>query len=158
MRPVRLLNVDPRGAVARQLLQEAALEVRPLYEPDPAAQAPLNAPLGPREVSVAALRDDAPVAGGALRQIDAATAELSRVFVRRANRRQGLARMLLSHLLREARRLGYLRIRLETGHRQPAAMALYESLGFTQIPPFGSYASDPTSVCYELHLGPARAT
>jgi hypothetical protein len=26
---------------------------------------------------------------------------------------------------------------------------LYESYGFTRIPPFGPYVNDPISVCYE---------
>jgi putative acetyltransferase len=56
------------------------------------------------------------------------------------------------HLIAEARRLGYRRLCLETGSRQPAAMSLYEGLGFGRIAPFGEYASDPTSVCYELWL------
>ena len=33
-------------------------------------------------------------------------------------------------------------------------MALYESLGFQRIPPFGEYVGDPTSVCFEKRIGP----
>ena len=43
-------------------------------------------------------------------------------------------------------------MRLETGNRQQPAMALYESFGFERIAPFGEYANDPTSVCYEKYI------
>jgi putative acetyltransferase len=46
-------------------------------------------------------------------------------------------------------------VRLETGNRQPEAIALYEGCGFARIAPFGVYVGDPTSVCFELRL--ARA-
>jgi hypothetical protein len=58
----------------------------------------------------------------------------------------------LFYLENEAKRLGYTRLRLETGDRQGPAMALYESSGFRLISPFGRHVNDPTSVCYELHL------
>ena len=41
---------------------------------------------------------------------------------------------------------------LETGARQPEALALYESNGFARIAPFGEYIDDPVSVCMEKHL------
>ncbi len=46
-------------------------------------------------------------------------------------------------------RFGYRIMRLETGHRQVPAMALYASYGFSRIEPFGEHVGDPTSVCYE---------
>jgi putative acetyltransferase len=59
---------------------------------------------------------------------------------------------MLSHLAAEARRLGYERLRLETGRRQAPALALYERFGFHRIAPFGKYIDDPSSVCFELTL------
>ena len=53
--------------------------------------------------------------------------------------------------------MGYTVMRLETGNRQHPAMALYESFGFERIAPFGEYANDPTSVCYEKNLARACA-
>jgi putative acetyltransferase len=40
-------------------------------------------------------------------------------------------------------------LRLETGTRQPAAIALYERAGFRRRGPFGSYRDDPLSVYME---------
>ena len=41
---------------------------------------------------------------------------------------------------------------LETGLRQPEAIALYESSGYTPIAKFGFYRDSPTSRCYARGL------
>jgi putative acetyltransferase len=43
-------------------------------------------------------------------------------------------------------------VRLETGVRQPAALALYRSHGYVERGPFGSYAADPLSTFFEKRL------
>ena len=48
-------------------------------------------------------------------------------------RRQGLGRRLLEALEDKARELGYARIRLDTGNRQPHAQAMYERAGYHPI-------------------------
>lgn len=155
----RIANIDPQGEVALSLLREAAADVRPLYSSAPGGAPALhNLPLGPRDVYVAALLNDKAVACGCVRELDAASAEIRRMYVHRDYRRRHVGRALLVHLVSEARLLGYQRLCLETGNKQPAAMALYESLGFTRIAPFGEYASDPTSICYELWLDKSAPT
>ena len=74
------------------------------------------------------------------------------MFVRREHRRRGVARAVLQHLEREAVRLGYHTLRLETGERQAAALALYATHGFDAIPAWGEHAADPTSRCFERLL------
>lgn len=101
---------------------------------------------------VVAYLDKLPVACGALRELDRVTAEVRRMYVHREHRRNRIGYAVLSHLVVEARRLGYDWLRLETGYKQIPAMALYEAYGFHRIPPFGEYENDPTSVCYELQL------
>ncbi len=89
---------------------------------------------------------------GALR-IDAdRTAELKRMCVEPGARGTGLGRRLLERLVAEARERQVKVIRLETGIRQPAAIALYRSAGFVDCPPFGSYGPDPLSLFLELDL------
>jgi ribosomal protein S18 acetylase RimI-like enzyme len=150
-------DLDPQGEAALALLRVAAAEVRPLYPGREGAAAPSNPPLGAREAYVGAFRQGCAVACGALRRLDDTSAELCRLYVREELRRRGLARAIIGHLLARAARLGYRRVRLETGDRQAAAMALYEQLGFRRIAPFGSYVRDPTSVCYELELAESGA-
>jgi len=85
---------------------------------------------------------------GALRLLDAETAELKRMYVSPALRGRGLGRRLVAALEAEARVLGVRRLVLETGVRQAAALALYRATGFHPIPLFGEYCLSPgTSVC-----------
>jgi putative acetyltransferase len=146
----RIVDIDPRSDIALSLLREAAIDVRPLYGEAPGPPWPQNFPLGPRDAYVAAFDGDLSVGCGAIREFDAVTCEIHRMYVLRSHRRQGLAWAILSHLHAEARRLGYECLRLETGNRQGPAISLYERYGFSRIEPFGRYVQDPTSVCYEL--------
>jgi GNAT superfamily N-acetyltransferase len=149
---MRIADVDPRSDIALSLLRDAAKEVRPLYGETPGPPWPQNAPLGSRDAYIAAFDGEIAVACGAIRELDAVTCEVHRMYVLGTYRRQGLARAILSHLHVEARRLGYTRMRLETGNRQTPAISLYEHYGFSWIEPFGNYVHDPTSVCYELRI------
>ena len=74
-----------------------------------------------------------PVAGGGLKRDDDGVAEIKRMYVAPALRRQGLGRRLLEALEERARELGYARIRLDTGARQPHARAMYERAGYHPI-------------------------
>ena len=149
---MRIANIDPRSDGAMSLLRDAVIDVRPLYGELPEPPWPQNAALGPRDAYVAAFDDETAVACGAIRQLDTETCEVHRMYVLRSHRRQGLAWAILSHLHVEARRLGYTRMRLETGNRQMPAISLYEHYGFSRIEPFGKHVQDPTSVCYELRV------
>jgi GNAT superfamily N-acetyltransferase len=147
---MRIANIDPQSDDALSLLREAAIDVRPLYGAVAGPPWPKNQPLGRRDVYVAGFEGAVAVACGAIREIDTATCEVHRMYVLRRYRRRGFGRAILSFLHAEAKRLGYNRMRLETGNRQAPAMRLYESYGFSRIEPFGEHISDPASVCYEL--------
>lgn len=83
-------------------------------------------------------------------------AEMKRLYVRANRRRRGLARLLLHAAEDRARAAGYTRIVLETGIRQPEAIALYETEGYTPVDGFGYYADMPSSRYFGLDLHPAR--
>ncbi len=67
------------------------------------------------------------------------TCELKRLFVRKAFRGQGYARILLIETMRMAKQAGYLRGALSTWPDNPKALELYRSLGFM---PTGSFKED----------------
>lgn len=110
---------------------------------DPAEFAP---PLG---LFLIGYLDSAPVACGGWRVRGRREAELKRMYVTPAARGRGLARAILAELERTAAAAGKTRILLETGDRQPEAIALYTSAGYLEVPKFGFYAEEVGSV----HLG-----
>jgi len=87
----------------------------------------------------------------ALREIDEDTGEVKRMFVDPAMRGNGIARTLAKHVIDQAQKIGYKRLRLGTLATMKPAQALYESLGFQSIP---AYRPDEfgQTVFYELML------
>lgn len=75
------------------------------------------------------------------------------MYVVPSARRRGVARRLLESLEAEARALGARRLVLETGPRQPEAIGLYASAGFSTIGAFGQYQASPLSVFMGKTLG-----
>lgn len=76
------------------------------------------------------------VCGGGIKRFDRDTAEIKRMFVVPDARGHGHGRRLLTGLEDAARRRGYHRTRLDTGPRQPHALALYQSAGYVEIPDY----------------------
>ncbi|MEV8437632.1 GNAT family N-acetyltransferase [Actinosynnema sp. NPDC051121] len=95
----------------------------------------------------------AAVAGGAFMRHDPRTAELKRIWTHSRHRRRGLARRVLAELERDAVVLGYSRLYLTTGPRQPEARALYLATGYT---PLFDLTADPLTIAhlpFEKELG-----
>jgi GNAT superfamily N-acetyltransferase len=109
----------------------------------------------PRGALVVARIDGRPAGCGAVRPFHdgpSRTAEIKRMYTSPGARRRGLSRVVLARLEREAAALGYRRVQLETGLRQPEAIALYETAGYHRIPTYGQYEGDELSVCFAKHL------
>ncbi|WP_416896803.1 MAG: GNAT family N-acetyltransferase [Minwuia sp.] len=111
--------------------------------------------LAAADVTFWTARDGNEVVGcGALKRLDAESAELKSMHTAEAHRGRGVARLVMEHALDHARAQGFCRILLETGTMAgyAAARALYLGRGFTECGPFGDYSLDPNSVfmCLEL--------
>ena len=97
---------------------------------------------------VVAIVEGVPVGCGAIKQVDADAVEVKRMYTLPAWRGKGVASRLLAELEQWARELGMERCILETGLRQPEAIALYESNGYELIPNYGPYAGVTNSRCF----------
>ena len=102
-----------------------------------------------------AARDDGQLVGvGALKELAPDHGEVKSMRTAPRSLGQGVGRAVLHHILGEARSRGYKRLSLETGGTQPfeAAIALYESEGFTRCGPFGGYEDTPFSRFFTREL------
>jgi GNAT superfamily N-acetyltransferase len=135
------------GPEAQRLIAELDAHLQALYPPD---ENFLELPTA--DLFLVARLDGAAVGCGAVRFIDAETAEVKRMYVAPRARRAGVGRKLLDELEAFARASGAARLVLETGERQQEALALYERGGFAMIPCFGEYAASKSSRCFEKVL------
>ena len=102
--------------------------------------------------AVVAYLDGHPVGCGALKEFGEDALEVKRMYTRPQYRGRGVAGQVLRALEKWAAGDGYGRCVLETGRRQPEAIALYERHGFERIPNFGPYAGVANSLCFEKRL------
>jgi len=96
-----------------------------------------------------------PVGVVALRPLEAGGCEMKRMYVVPDHRRKGIGRVLSERLVEIARRKGYRAMRLDTLGTMHAALELYRTLGFREIP---AYRYNPIvgAKFLELELRPAK--
>ena len=101
---------------------------------------------------VLALDQGEPIGHAALRPFKDAL-EVKKVYVLPGARGRGISRLLMAELEAIAHERETRRIVLQTGPLQPEAVALYESLGYRAIEPYGDYGVIPGVRCFEKRLG-----
>jgi putative acetyltransferase len=89
---------------------------------------------------------------GALKALGNGRAEIKSMRTAPDALRRGVARVMLHHLLGEARARGDVELLLETGANDAFAPArrLYEAAGFRSCAPFGDYELTEFNCCYSL--------
>jgi putative acetyltransferase len=78
--------------------------------------------------------DGVPAGCVALRQSTGSMAEIKRMFVRPAFRRQNIGEALVASVIGEANTLGYKTIELSSFHLMTSAHAIYRRAGFVDVP------------------------
>jgi GNAT superfamily N-acetyltransferase len=156
-----------RTSAERVLRDGPAVRLRPLPYEDPLAQLLVEqvqqeyvTRYGGRDEAVVDPGEFRPPAGlflvaevggvpagcGAWRAYPPGGAEIKRVYVAPEFRRRGLAQVLMAELEVSAARAGHRSVVLNTGQRQPEAVALYRELGYAPVPGYGVYACSPEAV------------
>lgn len=83
----------------------------------------------------------------ALKRLAPDVAEIKRLYVVEQGRGLGVGKALVAAILKEAVRLGYQEIKLDTLPHMIQAIALYRSFGFAPIAPYGSFPY-PDLLCF----------
>lgn len=153
---MELLQVRLDAPAAQPLLAGLAGEYATRYGDDDELRRAEPAEFEPPGGTFLVLVEDGEtLAGGGIRRVDPKTCEVKRMWTAPRRRRQGLALQVLRALEHEAGRLGYTRVRLETGPRQEEAVGLYAKAGYGRVPTYGIY---PEALAFEKALarpGPA---
>jgi GNAT superfamily N-acetyltransferase len=92
---------------------------------------------------------------GAWRDVGEGRAEIKRMYVEPGFRRRGLAALVLDVLERSAAAHGRRSVVLNSGDKQPEALALYDRAGYGAVPGYGVYACAPGAVFLGKELPPA---
>lgn len=103
--------------------------------------------------AVVAYDEGTPVGCGAIKAYDDTAMEVKRMYMLPEHRNKGIASQVLAELEAWARELSYQKCVLETGRRQPDAIALYTKSGYRSIPNYGQYIGVDNSVCFEKSIG-----
>jgi putative acetyltransferase len=93
-----------------------------------------------------------PVGCGAIKELTPDSMEVKRMYTLPAKRGKGVASAVLKELEKWSAELSYKNCRLETGKKQPEAIALYLKNDYKLIPNYGQYAGVDNSVCFEKHI------
>ena len=147
-------RTDPAESDAAAMVLAMEEEIEALYADRPgsihsvgATAAEMSAPLGG---FLLVLSGDRAVGCGGFKRLDPWTCEIKRMYLSPEARGRGLSTRLLAALESQARELGYVRARLDTGDRQPAAKRLYEGAGYRRIADYN--ANTMASLWFEKAL------
>lgn len=96
--------------------------------------------------------NEIPVGCGALKVFDSKSMEIKRMYIETEARGKGLATLILKEVELWTFELAYKTCLLETGKRQPEAIALYTKNGYKIIPNYGQYEGIENSVCFQKNV------
>ncbi|MET4083320.1 putative acetyltransferase [Pedobacter sp. UYP30] len=101
---------------------------------------------------VIAYHNETPVGCGAIKPFSRKAVEVKRMFVHDNFRNQGIGSKIINELENWALDLEFAECILETGKRQPDAIALYKKSGYQIISNYGPYINVSNSVCMAKRL------
>lgn len=147
---VNFVAVHPDHRELRELINRLDEDLKARYPHEMIYVVDFSDPKVKEMTFVVAYLGGKPVGCGGLRPLDpdSRVMELKRFYVEPGSRKLGIANKMLLDLEARAVAAGCGEIRLETGIKQPEAIALYVKHGYRPIELFGPYVGDPDSLCY----------
>ncbi len=133
------------------LVEKLDVELAKRDGDDHAFYAQFNKPVGLTGVVLVSDGGE-PVGCGAFKEYSTDVAEIKRMYVKPECRGKRIAALVLIELESWADELGFQECILETGFKQPEAIALYQREGYETIPNYGQYAGIANSVCMKKSL------
>ncbi|WEO78069.1 GNAT family N-acetyltransferase [Cryobacterium sp. SO2] len=151
---------DPMREDVRLLLDEHLADMF-ATSPAESVHALDHSALSAPEISFWTAREDGALLGcGALKLLTGEQGEIKSMRTTPAARGRGVATLLLTQVMDEARERRLEQLFLETGSEEffTPARRLYARHGFTDCPPFADYTLDPHSVFMTLALNDGTAS
>jgi putative acetyltransferase len=145
---VSVVIILPTQPGVTELLNDSDAYMAELYPAESNHMTDLHALADPASILVGVVEEGAAVACGAMVRQRDGYAELKRMFVPERLRGNGYGKRILRALISIADSEN-LKLRLETGIKQPEAISLYRSHGFVEVEAFEPYAPDALSVFME---------
>ena len=145
---------DLDSADVRDLLSEHLAGMRANSPPGSVFALDLSG-LKAKPVTFWTIREGTELLGcGALKELDSKAGEIKSMRTAKHHLRKGVANLLLTFILDEARRRQYERLYLETGSSDAfiPAILLYKRFGFTRCGAFSGYKENDFSVFMKLEL------
>ncbi|HRI86762.1 MAG TPA: GNAT family N-acetyltransferase [Candidatus Hydrogenedentes bacterium] len=145
---------DLNGSEIAAFLNEHLMEMKSISPPESVHALDLEALRRPEITFWTVWDENTLVGSGALKELNVEHGEIKSMRTAAAFKKKGVASMLLTHILAEARNRGYRRLSLETGSMpffEPARM-LYSKFGFSICAPFSNYREDANSIFMTIEL------
>lgn len=143
---------NPTSLAVRELIAELDCYLEALYPPESRFGLDIEALQDKSVTLFVAKTNDKAVGCGAIQLQAPGYAEVKRMYVRPNMRGKGIGKQIVSQIETFAKQANVHTLRLETGAYQPAAIHLYQQLGYYPIPPFDDYKEDPLCLFFEKNL------
>ena len=152
MKQEELLRTDSGNGAFKELVQLLDADLAERDGEDTAFYSQFNgiAQLGN---CIVYYQDEKALGCGAFKQFDERSVEVKRMYVDPHMRGKGIASKILKALEIWARELGFTYAVLETGLRQPEAIALYKKNGYSVTANYPPYVGVENSVCFVKKIG-----
>ncbi|MFT8312985.1 MAG: GNAT family N-acetyltransferase [Clostridium sp.] len=148
---MKIVEKNPNTPEAQELMDELSEALEAITGDSGRNSFNTNDVCAPRAIFVIAYDEDGRAIGcGAIRPINDKIAEVKRIYAK--TKGIGIGTKILYYLEKQARKLNYSTLWLETRLINQSAVAFYEKRGYHSIRNYGKYVNNPKAVCFEKYI------